>query len=103
MHPTRKDELELSVGDIINRRAFDFKVCDVQVRNVEIRVIPGTMDIEVDLMYVDIETPSLESDEFTLKLATCKQLIENAAVANRTQTHNMITQIVRLSMQALET
>ena len=80
MHPTRKDELELSVGDIINRRAFDFKVCDVQVRNVEIRVIPGTMDIEVDLMYCHIETPSIDSDEFTLKLATCQQTIQNATI-----------------------
>ena len=80
MHPTRKDELELSLDGIINRKALDSKTCDVQIRNVEVRVDPGTMDIEIDLMYCDLETASLASEEFTLKLATCQQTIQNATI-----------------------
>ena len=54
MHETREKELELQLGDMVNHRAIDGKTCDVQFRNVEVRAIAGTMDIEIDLMYVSL-------------------------------------------------
>ena len=38
------------------------------------------MDLEIDLMYIDLESESIESDEFTIKLVTCLQTIENASI-----------------------
>ena len=104
MHPTRKDELELCLGDMVNHASRESNTCDVQLRtDVQVRQIPGTMHLEIDLMYCDIWSESFQSDEFTIKLATCKQLIENASVQYRAQSSNLITQIITSTMSALET
>ena len=56
------------------------------------------MHLEIDLMYCAIWSESFESDEFVLKLATCKQLLENASPQYRTESSNMVTQIIRATM-----
>ena len=55
MHETRKDELKLILDDVVNHRMKKSNTCDVQVRtDVQVREIPGTMHLEIDLMYCEI-------------------------------------------------
>ena len=60
------------------------------------------MDLEVDLMYMDLESPSPASDEFSFKLVTCLQTIESASIQHQTKTKEIVTRIVESSMKSLQ-
>ena len=97
MHPTRKDELEHSLRDVVDHMNRDSTTSDVQVRDggdVQVRSVPDTMHLEVDLMYCHIWTDSKEVDEFTIRLATLHQLIENTSIQFMTQAKDLITRVI---------
>ena len=58
---------------------IDTRDLEVELRTLEVRRIPGTLDLEIDLMYIVIDSTQ-ESDVFTFKLATCLQIVENASI-----------------------
>ena len=104
MHHTREAELKLIVKHMVERSMRESLNVDVQVRNVAIKVrrIPGTMDIEIDLMYCKTTSQSFESDEFEISLATCQQTVKNVSLEEKEKVNKIIKGIIENSMRSLK-